>query len=92
MTENVGRIALLDNIAVVHKDDLAGDIAGKCHFMCDDDHRRIVVCQLPHDLQHFPGQLRVERGKTVRWELPQKKFIQYPPIGDRYDGIVDLKL
>ena len=57
----LGRSAL-HNVSLVHKEDLIGNIMGKFHLMCDDDHGRVPVRKSADYLEHFAGQFGIERG------------------------------
>ena len=66
---HIARRALLDDHAAVHEDHAACDIAGKRHFVCDDDHRHVLLGKRTDDLQNLPGQLGVERrGRLIKAE------------------------
>src|SRR6478609_2456910 len=58
--EDVGR-ALLPDAACVHEHHLVGDAAGKGHLVRDHHHGHAAGGQLLDHLQHFAGELRVER-------------------------------
>ena len=60
MGEELLRGGFLDHDTVFHKDGAGRDVAGKAHLMGDDQHGHALLCQLPHDGQHFTGQFRVE--------------------------------
>ena len=60
--EHINGRALLHDHAVFHKRDAVGHVAGKAHFMGDDQHGHPVVSQVAHDGQHLASQLGVQRG------------------------------
>ena len=51
--KNFLRSPLFQNTSSIHKNHLAGHISCKRHFMCDDDHRRLLVCKTLDHFQHF---------------------------------------
>ena len=59
-------LALLDDDAAVHEDDVVGDLAGEAHLVGHDDHRHALLGELAHDAQHLADELGVEgRGRLV---------------------------
>ena len=54
--------APLHDDPLVHKDGLVGHVPGEGHLVGDDDHGGLLLRQLPDDLQHLPGELRVQGG------------------------------
>ena len=60
MGEELLRGGFLDHDTVFHEDGAGRDVAGKAHLVGDDQHGHALLCQLPHDGQHFAGQFRVE--------------------------------
>ena len=59
--EELLRGAALPDLALVHEDGRARDIAGEAHLVGHEQHRHAVLRQLLHDQQHLAGQLGVER-------------------------------
>ena len=53
---------LLHNDAAVHKDHLVGHVPGEGHLVGDDDHGGLLLGQVPDDLEHLAGELRVQGG------------------------------
>ncbi len=62
MIDQIVRVAVFGNPALVDKDQARRHFFGKADFMSDDDHRHPFFGQILHDLQHFVAQLRIERG------------------------------
>ena len=60
MFDHFVRIALLHDVASVHKDDPIRYIPCEFHLMGDDHHRHLFLCQLTDDLQNLSGQFRVQ--------------------------------
>ena len=61
--------ALFDDNAAVHEDDVIGNVAREGHLVRDNDHGGVLVGQLADDLEHFTGQLGIERrGRLVEAE------------------------
>ena len=59
--------ALLQNAAVLHKDDAVGHLARKAHLMRHADHGDVLLRELDHDVQNFLDHLGVEcRGRLVK--------------------------
>ena len=62
MVDDLVRGTLLDDVAALHEDDTAGNLAGKADLVRDDDHRHALLGQTLHDLQHLTDHFGVERG------------------------------
>ena len=61
--------ALFHDDAAVHEDDLVGYVAGKGHFVGDNDHGGLLFGQGADHLQHLAGQLGVQgAGGLVKAE------------------------
>ena len=59
--EDVGGLALLDDLALVHEDQLIADVARELHLVRDDEHRHPVAGKVAHHDQHFADELGIER-------------------------------
>ena len=55
--QHLGRLALLDNAAVVHEDQPVADISGETHFVSDHDHRHASIRELAHLVENASDQL-----------------------------------
>jgi hypothetical protein len=53
--------ALFDDDPIIHEDHPIGDITGKAHFMCDDDHRHSGFGEAADHAKHLADQLGSER-------------------------------
>src|SRR6202042_3968761 len=51
--EHFSRAAGLDDVAVIHKDDLVGYLLGKTHLVGNDDHGHAVIREVFHDREHL---------------------------------------
>ena len=61
------RTACLDDFALVHKDNLVGDAAGKAHFMGYDNHRHPFGGERRHRIKDLFDHLWIERrGRLVK--------------------------
>ena len=56
---------LLRNDAVIHKNDLIGNVLGKIHFVGNDDHGHILGGKLLDDLQDLARDFGVERRSRL---------------------------
>ena len=55
------RLALLDDAALVHKEDAVGHLARETHLVRDDQHGHAAQRQFLHDVQHFLDHFGVQR-------------------------------
>src|SRR5699024_7148759 len=55
----------LDDMPILHKDDMAGHVPGKAHLVGHHQHGHPLGGQLAHDVQHLAGQLRVQSGRWL---------------------------
>src|ERR1700761_6551925 len=56
----------LDDLALIHEDELIGGKAGEAHLMGDAKHGHAAFGQLDHDVEHLLDHLGVERrGRLV---------------------------
>ena len=63
--ELVGR-ALLGDDALVHKDDLVGDVAREGHLVGDDDHGHAVGREVAHDVEDLSLELQGRARRSAR--------------------------
>src|SRR5258708_6684418 len=63
--EELRRRPVLHNDAAVGEIDLVGNLAGKAHFVGDDDARHALLGELPDGDQHLFHGLRVERCRHL---------------------------
>lgn len=54
------RRSFLDDLTVIHEDDMIGDLSGKRNLMGHNDHRTILFGELTDDVQYFLGELRIQ--------------------------------
>ncbi len=52
----------LDDLTLVHEHDAVRDLAGKTHFVRDDQHGHAVMRQCNHRVEHFLDHFGIERG------------------------------
>ena len=55
----------LGNDALIHKDELIGDVAGEGHFVRHDNHRHTACGKISHDAQYLAGDFGIERGRGL---------------------------
>ena len=55
-------MALFDDHAAVHEDDVIGHFASKADFVCHHNHCHAFVGQTLHDGEHFTHEFRVKCG------------------------------
>src|SRR5436190_23382242 len=60
--EDLFRGASLSDDAAVKEDDAVGHVAGKLHFVRDDDHGHAFLDEASHDLEDFAAQLGIKRA------------------------------
>ena len=60
--EDLGRLALQHDAAMVEEEDAVRDSCGKADLVRHHDHRHAVRGELAHHGEHFAGELWVERG------------------------------
>jgi hypothetical protein len=66
VADDLVRVSLLDDDAVVHEDHPVRDLAREGHLVGDDDHRHALRGELAHDRQHVADELGVQRrGRLV---------------------------
>jgi hypothetical protein len=58
--KDVSRFALLDDLAVVHEDQMIADVACELHLVRDDEHRHSIMSEVAHDDEDFADELRIE--------------------------------
>ena len=63
--EDLGRRALLGDLAAGEEEDAARDIARKAHFVRHDDHRHALLREVLHHVEHLADHLRVERARGL---------------------------
>ena len=67
MFDHLMWISLFNNHSTVHKNHMVCNISCKCHLMCDNDHRCLLVSQTADYLQHLTGKLRVQcRSRLIK--------------------------
>ena len=65
LREDLGRLALLGDHAMVHEHDPVGDLAGEVHLVGHDQHGHAARGEVAHHGQHLADQLRVERARDL---------------------------
>lgn len=69
MTKYHVRGSLFSDSPIIHEDDLAGHITCKGHFMGDNNHGKVLLCQVPDDAQNLTGKLGIKgRGWLIKTE------------------------
>lgn len=63
--DDLMRLPLLDNHAVVHENDPVGNVSGKRHLMRHDDHGHFLLGKRPDHAQHLARELGVQRGSRL---------------------------
>ena len=61
IVEEVIRVVLFDDLALIHEDDAVGDGFGEAHFVGDADHRDALIGHGDHHVKHFFDHLWIER-------------------------------
>src|SRR5215470_14131858 len=62
--EELVRIAVLDDLAVVHEHDAVGRAPCEAHLMCDHEHGHAIARQGGHDVEDLLDHLRVQIGRA----------------------------
>ena len=62
VVENLLDGAGFDDAAIGDEGDVVGDLAGKTHFVGDQDKIASLLAEFLNDVEHFGGHFRIERG------------------------------
>ncbi len=63
--DDLMRLPLLDDHAVVHENDAVCHVSGKRHLVRYDDHRHFLLSKRPDHAQHLARELGVQRGSRL---------------------------
>ena len=64
--QDVLRLPLLNDLAVVHEDQPVADLPGELHLVRDDEHRHPEIAgKVAHDDEHLAHELGVERRRDL---------------------------